>query len=117
MEWLVTAIIGLISGALGSLIAPWIHWSIEKRKSKLEYKKSLISNWRQFIEEFDWVNNEFGNSSVYGAMRSYMNDEIVKKFEAQRTFHMPPDGGRGKNLKKQWAADEVSRIEREWDLL
>jgi hypothetical protein len=41
-----------------------------------------------------------------------MDSETVKKFEAQRTFYVPPDGGRGKNLFKQWASDEVSKIEK-----
>lgn len=29
----VPAFIGLISGAIGSIIAPWIHWGIEKNVS------------------------------------------------------------------------------------
>jgi hypothetical protein len=45
-----------------------------------------------------------------------MKSEVISKFEAQRTFHVTPDGGRGENLGKQWASDEVARLEIEWEL-
>jgi hypothetical protein len=107
----------LVAGAIGSIVAPWVHWSIEKRKLKLEYRKSQIGSWRSFLEGFDWQKEEFGNTSVYGAMRPYISADIVKRFEAPRTYYASPDGGRGSNLKKQWASDEITRIEKEWGLL
>lgn len=117
MNWFVPALFGLIGGVVGSLVAPWVHWAIEKRRSKSEYRRQLIAQWRREIDAFDWDYDDFGNSTTYGGIRPHMSPETVKNFEAQRTFHVPPDGGRGELLKKQWASDEVSRIESEWDLL
>ena len=116
MSWFTPALLGLIGGVVGSLIAPWVHWAIEKRRSKFEYRKSLIEKWRSEIDAFEWENENFGNTSTYAAMKPYMQQKIVEKFEAQRTNHVPPDGGRGENLKKQWASDEVAKIEKDWEL-
>jgi len=113
----VIALIGLIGGVIGSIAAPWVNWGIEKRRLKHTRKMELIKEWRTFIEAFDFENQNFGNSTVYGAMRPYMEEEIIKKFEAQRTIHIPPDGGRGDQLFKQWASDQVAMIEKKWKLI
>jgi len=113
----VVALIGLISGIIGSIFAPWVNWGIEKRRLKLNHKTELIKEWRAFIEKFDFIHKNFGNTTVYGAMRPYMDDNIIQKFEAQRTFYATPDGGRGELLFKQWASDQVAMIEKKWNLL
>lgn len=113
----VVALIGLVGGIIGSVVAPWVNWGIEKRRLKHNHKIELIKEWRSFIESFDFNNRNFGNSTVYGAMRPFMDDNIIEKFEAQRTFHIPPDGGRGDQLFKQWASDQVTMIEKSWKLL
>jgi hypothetical protein len=116
LNWLIPALLGLIGGVVGSLVAPWVHWAIEKRRSKFDYRKSLIEKWRSEIDAFDWEYENFGNTSTYAAMKPLMQQNVIEDFEAQRTFHIPPDRGRGENLKKHWASDEVARIEKEWDL-
>jgi hypothetical protein len=45
------AIGGLVTGAIASLIAPWVQWAIEKRRSKLNYRQELIRKWRKEIED------------------------------------------------------------------
>jgi len=29
------AFLGLVAGVVGSLVAPWVHWGIEKRREKM----------------------------------------------------------------------------------
>lgn len=120
MTWeavLISSGAGLLTGTIASLAAPWVHWAIEKRRSQFNYRQELIRAWRSEIEAFDWDQEDFGNSTTYAAIRQHMRKEVVDRFEAQRTFHVPPDGGRGENLRKQWASDEVARIEKEWKLV
>jgi hypothetical protein len=117
MNWLVPALLGFTGGIIGSLIVPWVQWAIEKRRGKFEYRQEMIKTWREGIDNFNWTDDDFGNSSIYGAIRPHIKPDMIEKFEAQRTFHVPPDGGRGTNLQKQWASDEVARIENEWGLL
>lgn len=40
---------GLVSGSIASLIAPWVHWGIEKRRKKLEHRISLVKSWEAMI--------------------------------------------------------------------
>lgn len=119
MDWPFTALIGFVGGAVGSLIAPWVHWAIEKQRAKIDYKRNLIHEWRNWIEEFYWDDNDdnFGDSAVYAAMRPHMREEVIKKLEAQRTLHVPPEGGRGGNIAKQLVSDEIAHIEGTWELV
>ncbi|MCD4811254.1 hypothetical protein K8R14_01450 [bacterium] len=89
----------------------------KKQLNKYNYQVRLIKEWRVFIEQFDFKNNNFGSTTIYASMRPYMNKDVIKKFEAKRTFYVCSDGGRGANLFKQWMSDEVSDIERKWELI
>jgi len=108
----VVAFIGLIGGIMSSIFAQWVNWGIEKRRLKLVHRSELIQEWRSFIEGFDFESQNSGNSTVYGAMRPYMDDAIVKKFESQMTFYAKPRGGRGDQLFKQWASDQFAMIKK-----
>lgn len=51
---LIGAVAGLVSGAIASLIAPWIKWGIEKKKLKLSERKQLLKDVRKIIiTEYD----------------------------------------------------------------
>ena len=88
------------------------------KKQKIDnYRVNLIKEWRAFIEQFDFKNNNFGNTTTYASMRPHMQEEAIKKFEAKRTYYVCSDTGRGANLFKQWMSDEVSVIEQKWELI
>lgn len=48
-ENIVTAIIGFVAGVIGTLVAPWVNWGIEKRRIRQHNRKDAIANWRQVI--------------------------------------------------------------------
>ncbi len=61
---IIGAIAGLVTGGIASLIAPWIHWGIEKRKQKLQNRRDLITGWRKMISaviNFDDRSDEDGS--------------------------------------------------------
>ena len=89
----------------------------KKQLEKYKYRVNLIKEWRVFIEQFDFENNNFGNTTTYASMKPHMTEGIVKDFEDTRLFHVCSDMGRGSNLFKQWMSDEVSDIERKWGLI
>ena len=43
---IIAGVVGLVTGAIGSLIAPWIQWGIEKKRQKQNRRIELISEWR-----------------------------------------------------------------------
>jgi len=43
INYLISGIIGLIIGIIGTLFAPWVKWGIEKKKIKLNRRIELIN--------------------------------------------------------------------------
>jgi hypothetical protein len=91
--------------------------ALSKKQEIDNYRAKLIKKWRIFIEQFDFENHNFGNTTIYASMRPHMNEDIIKKLEAKRTFYVSSNMGRGSNLFKQWISDEVSAIEHKWGLI
>ena len=57
MNYVIGAIIALASGAIGSLIAPWVKWGIEKKKILLNERKRTIEDVRNLVIK---ENDNFG---------------------------------------------------------
>ena len=115
MDIILTALVGLVGGVIGSLIAPWVQWAVEKRRRQVEYRRELIQSWRAEIEAFDHEANNFGDTAAYSAIRSHLRSEVREAVEKPRTFYV--GGGRGDMVKKHKLLDEVARIEKEWELV
>jgi len=115
IEVIISGIVGLITGTIASLIAPWVQWGIEKSRSRIEYRRTQIKRWRDVIESFDFDSGiSFGDTSIYAEIRPYLETGFVNAFEG-RTFFA--SGGRGSNHVKHKLLDSVSKQERKWDLI
>jgi hypothetical protein len=112
---LISAALGLIGGVVGSLVAPWVQWAVEKRRNIYDYRRVLIRVWREKIEGFDYSAGSIGDTATYAAIRPLLDPEIRKKLENSRTVIIP--GVRGPHPIKQLLLDKVSRIERKWGLM
>jgi Na+/glutamate symporter len=45
-DTVLVALIGLLAGVIGSFIAPWAKWGIEKRKLQYQSRKDVVNNVR-----------------------------------------------------------------------
>jgi len=115
MELVISGIVGLVTGAAGSLIAPWAQWAVEKRRNRFSYQRELVASWRDAIERFDWPAGSFGDTAAYSSLRPHMRPETVQRLES-RTAFVPADG-RGELGEKHVLLDEVAHIEKEWRLV
>lgn len=57
MNSITVALIALVSGAIGSLVAPWVNWGIEKKKILLDERKNTIKEVRKLVID---ENKNFG---------------------------------------------------------
>ena len=57
--------LGLLGGTIGSLIAPWVSWGIEKRREKLKYRREIIQRCREKIESQGFSKQVFRTTSEY----------------------------------------------------
>ena len=103
--------VSALLGFLGGLLLPWVRWEVEKRRLERREKADLVSLCKLSIEQFDFQNENFGESVWYSSLRAHMNPDVVAKLEAPRTFYV--GGVRGDNVEKQFLLDEVARLEKE----
>src|SRR5215212_3297925 len=46
------ALLGLVAGVVGSLVAPWVHWTIERRRVRLHRRQQLIEDLRYALSTY-----------------------------------------------------------------
>jgi len=124
---LVPAIAGLLTGIIGSFIAPWAKWGIEKRKLRLENKKELLAESRTKIVDQGIDNEEFMSTVVYSRIREYLSESLIKDIEgtytgglnSKRTINVVVGSGRnsGVNPFKNKLLDELTMLEKKWKLI
>lgn len=107
----VTAVLGF----LGGLLAPWVKSRVAESERRAEYRRRQVKAWRDAILDFEVWNNGFGSTPEYSSLRPHMHPEVVAKFEAPRTIYV--GGGRGEDVRKHMLLDEITRIEKEWNLI
>ena len=119
-------LVSAATGAIASLIAPWANWGVEKKKKKLEWRKSFINECKRMIGKNDFDLDIFRESSCYSNLKPYLSNKLKKEIESKRKRYIP-----GKRLPleeeleivKQEAKiknnlfDEITLIEKRWGLL
>ena len=118
----IPAIAGLITGAMGSLIAPWANWGIEKKRLLQAARSKLIEEGRVALLH-PLPSNEFRILPIYSRIRPHLTEEAKKAVEG--VFHLHEEGvivvtgGRhsGVNPYAQRVLDELSALERKWALI
>jgi hypothetical protein len=104
----ISSIFGLISGGLGSLIAPWANWGVEKRRLRVDRQRNIIDNARRNLTNYS--REQIRNSAEYAAIRSHLSADVVNKIEARNTIG-------GEQSIHANIMQELSELERKWKLL
>ncbi|MBO0947518.1 hypothetical protein [Fibrella forsythiae] len=123
IELLITGGIGLIGGVIGSLIAPWVVWGIERRKIKINKKIELLNKVRQYTERPDFDRVAFSQTAIYSEIKPYLTKSLIGMIEQNSETKLitikSPRHGRGislNNLSPE-LLDEIVRIEKAWGLM
>lgn len=116
-ERVIAGLLGLTGGVVGSLVAPWVQWAIEKRRKKVERRQDLVDRWREAIADYDGTGEEFASTPEYAAMRPHLDEEALDTMERGK-IHIKKSrhSGSGK-LWRKTMLDQVTQIEQEWDLV
>lgn len=125
---IIPAFLGLLAGAISSLIAPWVHWGIEKRKLKLKAREDLIRQAREALECGNHTNEEFRHLSVYSRIRPFLSPQAIEAVEgdpsegapfSQEVVHIVMGNGRhsGVNPFRAQVLDELTELEKKWELV
>jgi hypothetical protein len=118
MEHLIAAIIGLFSGAAGSLIAPWVHWGIEKRRDKRAARRNLIVETRKFICSNSFSGFSFSKEHLFLQIKPYLGKKVVEWVEEfEHYFECLDDTPTIHEDLKAALLNELQKIENRWDLI
>ena len=112
---LVGGIAGLLSGAVASLVAPWVQWAIEKRRKSIEYKELLIKELRALIDRSENI-EEIMASSLWGFIESNLTKEERGNFCNARVIHVTDHKITQGKIKMQIIGRMVARLENEWHI-
>jgi hypothetical protein len=112
----VPAFVGLVSGAIGSLIAPWINWGIEKRRSKLEAQRRFIADARAELQH-NPDKKKFRESVLYSRLRPHLSERTSKEIESDAVTVQTGGRGSGANNFIPHVLDDIRTLEAKWDLL
>ncbi|PXW67861.1 hypothetical protein BZA03_1224 [Alteromonas sp. I10] len=111
---LVPAITGLFAGTIGSLIAPWVNWRIEKHRKSIEYKQDLIKDARKLVDNADSL-EAILSSSLWGFISSHLTKEERYSVSSGNHLHQPSIQGMDElAMRKQKISHMLHRLESEW---
>ena len=126
MSVIVSAIVALVAGAIGSLVAPWVNWGVEKRRQRFERRKEMVESWRQLlrdVSEFTVVENEdvryapliglLSAHAAYFSLQPHLSQETRDAIEATRRRFW---GCEHVQIAFDLLVRDINRIERDWDL-
>jgi hypothetical protein len=83
----ITAIVsGLLGGGVGSVVAPWSYWGVEKRRSDRQYRRDLIRDWRNGIAKLTSEEQALG-TGWYESLRPHLTQDETLKVEGD---YVPP---------------------------
>jgi hypothetical protein len=106
---LIGGVSGLITGAVGSLIAPWVQWGIEKRRKRMDNRRVLLYDVRKLLDGKPLRRNEYRESKEYGAIAAYLSKSLKDRVE-QRNTHG------GEELIRDDMHKELCELEKKWGL-
>ncbi len=119
-QTLISAIAGLISGTLASLVAPWVNWGVERRRGRLNTRQSLLADARSTLIFYEYDNEAFRDTAEYSRLKPYLSKKVISLIESHDNSNLAVVmKGRhaGANNFKNLILDEISNLERKWKLI
>ena len=118
MEHFIAGIIGFFSGAAGALIAPWVHWGIEKRGDKRNVRKDLLIEIRKFVCSDLFSGFSFSKEPFFIQIKPYFGKKTIEWVENfEHYFEILDDTSTMHENLKVVLLKELQRIEKRLGLI
>jgi len=117
-DHLLAAFLGFLGGVVGSLIAPWVHWGIEKRRDNLKARRALILNAREYIESKPFSGFQFSQENHFIQLKPYIDHKVIDWIDNFEKYYDAVDDNSNmhENLKVE-LLKQLQRIEKKWGLI
>lgn len=109
---------GTIGGVIGSLVAPFVHWGIEKRRDRRAAQRDLLDRARLFVGSGQFSAGGFQRSAEYSRLKAYLDPDLVRVIEhPDEARDQMDDPSEFYDAVRSSVLDELTRVEREWKLI
>jgi hypothetical protein len=113
LDYIISGIVGLLTGAIGSLLAPWVVWEIEKKKKERNDSVDLIKQLRVYLETGEPRDEDFLSSYNYIRIRRYLSDSLIDDLE---DFRREILNSTSRSYYKSKLLQELEDIEDSWEI-
>jgi hypothetical protein len=113
----ISAVAGFIAGAIGSLVAPWVHWSVEKRREKTRYRREIIQRCREKIESPQFTKQWFRSTQEYRYLKPLLSKNAIEGIERDLTMLAGSLSEDSWNPYRRLLLEAVEKLEKNWDLV
>ena len=109
---IIPAIFGLVSGVIGSLVAPWANWGVEKKKEQLKRRRQIVQRLRLDLDPRDKVT--YQESLEYRYLRPFLSEQAIEVLEGGKVWARRPDSPNPLILAIQ---EGIKKLEKDWELI
>jgi hypothetical protein len=117
VEHTISAVIGAITGAISSLVAPWANWGVEKRRLRQSRRAELVTQWRSILGRPDFNRREFLQNPAYGPLQHLLQEKVREEIERPANHITIIRSSPVQDHDKSLLLKEVARIEKKWGLI
>lgn len=115
---LIGGISGLVAGVAGSLVAPWVHWGIEKRRDQRVARRELLRSAREYVASRRFGASQFSRQPEYARLKPYLSPENVRAIESDEEVRdQMDDPGQFLESTRAGVLEDLQRLEKEWKLI
>jgi hypothetical protein len=115
---IIGGIAGLVSGVLASLVAPWVHWRIEKQRQLVADRKARIEEWRAGLAGAEKggriANGSYLTELWFTSLAGHVRPGVLTS-KAARTAVVDERAGTVDALTLA-IGGEIDRLAEEWDV-
>ena len=121
MQLLIPAITGFISGAIGSVVAPWVLWKIEKHRNLLKTRQALLSQVNALLSDPPHV-EVFREMPIYFRIEHLLDSSTVSMIQSfgDDNVGIVEVNGRvinGNRSYAQYVLADLAKAARDWKII
>lgn len=113
---IISAIIGLLGGIIGSFITPFIKWDVEKRKLRRQSRIDKIKFWRNEIDSHEDFSTFF-RTQTFNELRPLFTKEEQNSWNAIWKGEYLGKTRTDDRLKTLQFHTKVSELEKKWKII
>jgi hypothetical protein len=113
---IISAVSGLAAGIVGSLIAPWVKWAVDRRREKLSYRRSIVESARNKIDASIFNKHQITSSLEWRYLEKYMPINVIDSFKMENHFLCGEPNEDASNPYRRELAKALEKLEHDWGL-